>query len=125
MSTWTDEQVKKIIGNLLIGGVVIAATVVLAGGALYLARYGAMPPGLHVFQGEPADLRSVYGILTDAFSLKSRGIIQLGLLFLIATPVARVVFSVIAFALQRDITYVMVTLAVLAVLIYSLSGGRL
>ena len=52
--------------------------------------------------------------------LGGRGIIQLGLLLLIATPVARVVFSVIGFVRQRDFVYVVLTLIVLAVLLYSL-----
>jgi uncharacterized membrane protein len=46
-------------------------------------------------------------------------------LLLVATPVARVIFSVAAFALQRDRTYVVITLIVLAVLGYSLFGGAL
>ena len=50
--------------------------------------------------------------------------IQLGLLVLIATPIARVAFSLVAFALQRDRIYVIVTLIVLAVLLYSLTGGH-
>jgi uncharacterized membrane protein len=49
----------------------------------------------------------------------------LGVLLLIATPIARVVFSIIAFALQRDRTYILVTLIVLGVLSYSLFGGGL
>jgi uncharacterized membrane protein len=51
-------------------------------------------------------------------------LIQLGLLLLIATPVARVAFSVAVFAMQRDRLYVVVALIVLAVLMYSLTGGR-
>ena len=47
----------------------------------------------------------------------------LGALVLLATPVARVAFSVLAFALQRDRLYVGVTLFVLSVLAYSLLGG--
>ena len=39
---------------------------------------------------------------------------------LIATPVARVVCSVVGFARKRDLTYVALTLTVLAVLAYSL-----
>jgi uncharacterized membrane protein len=50
--------------------------------------------------------------------------INLGLLFLIATPVARVVFSIFAFAVQLDWLYVVVTLVVLAVLMFSLTGGQ-
>ena len=48
--------------------------------------------------------------------------IQLGLLALLGTPVARVAFSVVAFALQRDWLYVGVTLWVLAVLLWSVAG---
>jgi uncharacterized membrane protein len=64
------------------------------------------------------------GIVKDALTFQGRGLIQLGLLLLIATPIARVAFSVAAFALQRDRLYVVVTLIVLAVLIYSLTGGH-
>jgi len=44
----------------------------------------------------------------------------LGLLFLIATPIARVVFSIVGFMRQRDWHYAGVTAAVLALLAYSL-----
>ena len=43
-------------------------------------------------------------------------------MLLILTPVARVAFSVAAFALERDWTYVAITLIVLAILVYSLTG---
>ena len=102
----------------------IAAVVVLAGGTLYLARHGTEPPRYRSFQGEPEDLRSIAGILADAWALRGRGIIQLGLLLLIATPVARVACSMVAFALQQDALYVMVTGIVLTVLVYSLLGGH-
>jgi uncharacterized membrane protein len=121
--TWTEQQIEKIVGNLLRIGVILAAVVVFAGGALYLIRAEATSADYRVFHGEPADLRSVSGIVTDALALQSRGIIQLGLLLLVATPVARVAFSAFAFAQQRDRIYVIVTLSVLAVLLYSLIGG--
>lgn len=121
---WTDDQVEQILGNLLRGGVILAAGIVAVGGVLYLMRYGANSPNYHVFHGEPADLRGLSGILTDVMSLHRRALIQLGLLLLIATPIARVVFSVFAFAKQRDYTYVIVTLIVLGVLMYSLLGTQ-
>ncbi|MDA8171241.1 MAG: DUF1634 domain-containing protein [Nitrospiraceae bacterium] len=123
-NAWTDKKMGIVIGNLLRTGVLIAAITVAAGGIFYLARQGAAAPHYRVFLGEPADLRSVYGIARDASSLHSRGIMGLGLLLLIATPVARVAFSVLVFALQRDRLYVMVTIIVLAVLIFSLAGGH-
>jgi uncharacterized membrane protein len=42
---------------------------------------------------------------------------------LIATPVARVVFSVYGFVRKKDWTYVIITSIVLLILIYSLAGG--
>jgi len=122
---WTDQYVEELIGNLLRVGVTLAAAVVLFGGSIYLVRHGLAAPRYHVFVGEPADLRNVSGIVRDALSLRGRGLIQLGLLLLIATPVARVAFSVAAFAMQRDRLYVVVALVVLAVLMYSLTGGHL
>jgi uncharacterized membrane protein len=50
---------------------------------------------------------------------------QLGLLLLIATPIVRVIFSVFAFAIEGDRMYVLFTLIVLAVLLYSLFGSFL
>src|SRR6267154_1796982 len=76
-----------------------------------------------VFQGEPEELRTVIGIFHEALALHGRGLIQLGLLILIATPIARVAFSVVAFLYQRDWVYVAVTLMVLGLLVYSLLGG--
>jgi uncharacterized membrane protein len=122
---WTEQQMQVTIGNLLRAGVLAAAVVVLIGGTVYLVRHGAAAPQYGAFRGEPADLRTVSGIVTDAISLRGRGIIQLGLLILLATPIGRVAFSVLAFALQRDSLYVVVTLMVLAVLIFSLAGGHL
>ena len=124
MHRWTDQYVEELIGNLLQTGVIVASAVVLLGGAIYLTRHGFSAPQYHVFVGEPTDLRTLSGIVGDALALRGRGIIQLGLLLLIATPVARVAFSVAAFAIQRDRLYVVVTLMVLAILLYSLTSGR-
>jgi uncharacterized membrane protein len=123
--TWTDQQVEEAVGNLLRGGVMLAAVVVLLGGGIYLFRHGTAVPNYRVFHGAPADLRSVSGIIRDAMALQGRGVIQCGLLLLRATPIARVIFAMVAFAWQRDRTYVLVTLLVLAVLLYSLTGGAL
>src|SRR5215510_6430564 len=122
--TWTEYEVEQFIGNLLRGGVLIAAMVVLLGGSLYLVRHGAALPFYASFQGEPEELRRIPGILADAWALHGRGVIQLGLLLLIATPVARVVCAMVAFALQRDWLYVSVTAVVLSVLVYGLLGGH-
>jgi uncharacterized membrane protein len=119
---WTDHRIEGTVASLLRVGVMLAAAVVFVGGSLFLARHGSEQPHYGVFRGEPTDLRSVEGIVREAAGLSGRGLIQLGLLLLIATPVARVAFSAVAFALQRDRTYVVVTLLVLALLLLSLTG---
>lgn len=121
-NSWTDQKVEDIIGNLLRLGVGISAAVVLFGAAVYLFRHGLEHADYRVFHGEPADLRTLEGIIRATFSFRGRGIIQLGLVLLIATPVVRVAFAVVAFAIEQDRMYVVFTLIVLIILLFSLSG---
>jgi uncharacterized membrane protein len=120
---WSDDDVDQLLGNLLRIGVTVATIVAAIGGALYLAQHGLEPTDHRVFHGEPAELRGVGGIVRGALALHAEAIVQLGLVLLIATPVARVAMSLIAFILQRDRVYVVVTSIVLALLIFSLTGG--
>jgi uncharacterized membrane protein len=119
---WTDVKIEHIVGRLLISGVLLSAITVATGGVLFLFEYGKTSPHYHLFHGEPAELRSLRPILTGAAQFHSRAVIQLGLLLLIATPVARVIFSVVGFALEGDRTYVVITLVVLTILLSSLFG---
>lgn len=120
---WTDQRVEEIIGNLLRTGVMLSAAIVLIGASIFLMRHGMAPADYRVFKGEPTDLRTVHGIVEKSLHLSGRGIIQLGLLLLIATPVARVAFAIYGFAAEGDRLYVGFTIVVLAVLLYSLVGG--
>jgi uncharacterized membrane protein len=112
-----------LLGAVLRVGVLLAAAVVLAGGLTLIAGGDRSVRDYRVFSGEPAQLRSVSGIVTEALARRSRGLIQLGLLFLIATPIARVLFSILAFARERDWLYVAISALVLGLLGYSLLGG--
>jgi uncharacterized membrane protein len=119
-----EWRMEQFLGTLLRTGVILSGMLVLAGGGIYLYRNGAQQTELKVFKGEPAELRNVDGILEAAGHWRGRGIVQLGLLVLIATPVARVFFSAIGFARERDWAYVTFTAIVLAVLVYSLFFAR-
>jgi len=118
-TTQTDEHMDELIGLLLRVGVILAACIVLVGGVVYLAGH-PYPSDYRVFRGEPERLRVVSGIFSDALAFHAQGLIQLGLLVLILTPIARVTFSVFAFLYQRDWMYVLFTLIVLALLLSSL-----
>jgi uncharacterized membrane protein len=117
---WTDEQFDIVLSRVLRAGVLLSAAIVAVGGVVFLVRHGFERPMYHVFKGEPRPFRSVDGIFGMARDLSGRGLVQLGLLFLIATPIARVVFSIVGFMRQRDWLYAGVTAAVLALLAYSL-----
>lgn len=115
-----DQRLEIIIGRLLQIGVALAAALVLAGGVLYLYEHQGAVVDRSKFQGEPAELENIAGIVSLAAHGDALGLIQLGILVLIATPIARVVFSIYAFALERDRLYVVVTMIVLGLLIVGL-----
>src|SRR5205809_65799 len=101
---WTDADLDRLLGNLLRTGVLLSAAIVALGGVYYLVKYGDRPvPDYSTFDpaasfvydnlgGVPDDLRSLHGVVRSAFHLHRRGLIQLGIIVLIATPIARVIF---------------------------------
>jgi uncharacterized membrane protein len=120
----SDHEVQQSIGGLLRFGVIIAAVVTCIGGALLLVQHGGDPVAHRTFQGEPAALESIVSIVRGAASFNGDAIAQLGLLLLIATPVARVAFTLVAFALQGDRKFVVITSIVLSLLVYALVFGK-
>ena len=122
---WRDRRIEVIIGNLLRAGVLVSAAVVLLGASIYLSRHAHDPADYRVFRGEPSEYRTIRGVIQSLIVGRGRGqgLIQLGLLLLIATPIARVALSVVGFAIERDRLYVAFTLIVLAVLLYSFLGS--
>jgi uncharacterized membrane protein len=120
---WSDRKIEDIVGTLLRAGVMTSAVVVFIGAFFYLMRHGSSPANYRVFHGERSELRTLSGILHGAFRLQGRGIIQLGLLVLILTPVARVAFTIWGFAEEHDRMYVIFTSIVLVILLYSLLGS--
>jgi uncharacterized membrane protein len=121
--TSSEQQLENLLSNLLKYGVLIASAVVLFGGILYLIRHGAERAEYQFFSGTPSQFRSPRGVIEAVFSGSSRGIIQLGLLLLIAIPIVRVIVSLFAFIRRRDLIYIIVSLFVLAALTYSLIGA--
>jgi len=115
-----EVRMELLIGRLLQAGVLFAAAVVLIGGAMLLMQFGSAPAAFASFKGEPEALRSLGGIVRAALGGDSRGIVQLGLVLLIITPLARVALTLIAFVLQRDRIFVAITSLVLAILLYGL-----
>ena len=123
MSHPSDEQLDESVATTLRIGVSLAALVVIVGAGLLLRHPLETVPNYRTFQpGNPA-LQSMSGILQGSIDLAPRSVIQLGLLILIATPVARVVLCVIGFARQKSVLYTIVSVLVLSVLLFSLIKG--
>ncbi|MGN6194372.1 MAG: DUF1634 domain-containing protein [Ginsengibacter sp.] len=118
----TDYDMESVMGTLLITGVIISAALVIFGGIIYLYQNGFSYPHFKTFRSEPSSLRSVKQIIKGVVHLDSLSIIQLGLLLLIATPVSRVIFSIIGFLFEKDYLYVIISLIVLIILAYSIFG---
>ena len=121
----TDRNVQVWIATLLRVGVVVAACIGLAGGVAHLVRHATDVPSYASFHGEPDALRHVAGVIRGAVSLDTAALTQAGLLILIAVPLFRVAVSIIAFALEKDWLYCVVTALVMGILLFSLLGGRL
>ena len=119
----TDRNIENVVSIFLRTGVILAGLIVVCGGIYYVSRHGREPVNYHVFQEQTTAYYGLSGIVRGVLRLQGRCIIQLGVLCLIATPIVRVIVSVVGFALERDKTYVLITALVLAILLYSLFYG--
>ena len=120
-----DRQMQNFLGSILRIGVLTSAFVVVAGAVLYFIQHHGEAMDYTIFKSEPTRLRHVHTIVAEALQLRSRAVIQFGLLILIATPVARVFFSLIGFILEKDKIYIVITSIVLSILCLSLFSGYL
>ena len=104
--------IEQRMAALLRGGMLAALAIMCSGAVWYLAIHGA----------DRVDYRGFHS--TPILSSDGRGLMQLGIIILVATPIARVAFSVAAFARARDRAYAAATAIVLCTLLYSLLGGH-
>jgi uncharacterized membrane protein len=118
----TDIGIEHCIGRLLQWGVLLSALFMLTGAAIYLKRHGLETPHYSPFRGVPPEFKSPAGIWRGMLNLRARAIIQFGVLLMIATPVMRVLFAVVAFLFERDWLYTVVSAIVLTLLSYALFG---
>ncbi len=118
--TLVMRRIERLIGFVLLIGVLLSAVTVLLGGVLFLWRHGSTPVHYRIFRGEPSDLRTLLGVWSDATRGSGRGIIQIGLILLVAVQLIRVMLTGILFLLSRDKTFVLITTVVLGLLTYAL-----
>ena len=120
---WVDTAIS----SLLRTGVMISVAVVLTGLVFTFIHHPQYVRSKSAL-GQLTDAGAVYphrlrDVLAQVGEGRGQAIVMLGLLMLIATPVARVAFSIVAFAIERDRLYVSITAIVLALLLVSFAIG--
>ena len=115
-----DKDVQVILGTLLRVGVILSTSIVLLGGIIFLTTQNNHTVSFSEFKPEQAKFSSVAAIFTGLKTFDGLAIIQFGVLLLIFTPIARVVFSIFSFLMEKDYMYVVIGTIVLCVIITSL-----
>jgi uncharacterized membrane protein len=118
-----DKDLQTIMGLLLRVGVILSSVIVFIGGIIYIYRHGSEQSTFHVFHGDTGLFNTLPDVIKGIIHGKGKAIIQLGIVVLIATPVARILFSIIGFLAEKDRLYVFITLLVLAIIFISLASG--
>jgi len=117
-NTLDQSDMTNTIGWILQIGVMLSAATILLGIILLPIRPGGLSPE-RVLNFPQTLSQIAVGLLVP----RPQSIIAIGLLLLIATPIVRVAASIVAFALEGDRRYVLITSAVLIILLGSLFLG--
>lgn len=124
---YSDDKLETLISYTLRSGVIAAGSLGILGGILFFATHPQIP-GFASFHGTTLPFHSPASIVRQAFgapgeSLQLRGlsIAQTGIMLLLATPVIRVIFSIVGFAAEKDHAYVLITCIVLLALSISIA----
>ena len=111
---------QLLIGQVLKIGVLLAFFIVLIGSVMYLFTHGNEVVSLQKFSVAPFQLKSIGQIFSDSFTLSPLGLIQLGLLVLVLLQMIRVAMTLWLFVQLQEVIFVLISLFILLVLIYSL-----
>ena len=125
MNLRDPESMNVIIGRVLRYGVLMSAAVTIVGTFGLLLSHGSLDtssfvnynPGAIPHDGIDVSLS---GLASGLASFAPFSWIELGVIFLIATPVSRVLISVFLFAAEKDRLYVVITAVVLTLLLFSM-----
>lgn len=121
-------DIQQLIGNTLRWGVILACLLATIGGVYYLMQHGLDPvPDYRHFDAPSAAAQTNYttlgGLWQGILHGDAASCVQVGVIVLILTPIARVVLSLFDFIVEQDWLYVSITAIVLAVIISNSLGG--
>lgn len=122
--TWGDPDMELVISRIMRYGIVVASVIVIIGAITFLSNYGQEKPQYSTFTGQPKELTNVFRIISSLSSTSGRGLIEFGMVVLIAIPVLRVAFSIASFIVEKDRVYIIITSIVFILLLFSLFGQQ-
>src|SRR5438093_11653025 len=115
---------NAVIGLVLRYGVIISFTIIAFGSILLFVEgqtgYSPETTAEQMFAAQNRVPIGIVPLIQGVASVKPYAIIDLGLLVLLATPIARVFISVFLFLEERRYMFVAITLTVLAILLFSI-----
>src|SRR5215468_10490335 len=109
-------DLNRIVAYALRAGVITGASLAMIGLVIWASQG---------FDNSAANVTDLSSIFQSAFAGNASGIVYLGIVILIATPILRVILSLVFFGSQRDTKYVGITAIVLAMLIFALLSGQI
>jgi len=125
---WAERDMEVFIGKLLRYGVLLSCAITIIGGVIYMFQHRSLPDYSPIPDGQPFPgvehyLRELSTIIPRMLSLDGAAIIQFGVCVLIATPIIRVAVSILAFLIEKDYLYVVITLIVLCIILTNMIFG--
>ncbi|MEC4114401.1 DUF1634 domain-containing protein [Myroides pelagicus] len=124
MKKINDIDLQTILGNVLRYGVWTALSVALLGGVLVLFTQSNNTVDFSSFIEQDHNLFQVIeNVLMNVSKGNGEAIIFLGILLLFLTPALRLVLSLVAFILEKDWMYVIISLIVIGIITLSVSLG--
>lgn len=119
-----EVDFNTVIGMVLRYGVIISFAVIGVGTILLFAEgqtgYYPLTTAEQLFERQNRFLIGLVPLIQGIISAKPYAIIDLGVLILLATPMARVFISIFLFLNERRYIFVLITITVLALLLFSM-----
>ncbi len=121
--TEQEGRFRTVIGFVLRYGVIASFAVVALGSALLFLRgqtgYHPLVTAEELFGPQTRFVLGPGPLLRGVASGKPYAVIDLGVILLLGTPIARVIISIFLFAEERSYAFVAITATVLAILMLS------
>jgi uncharacterized membrane protein len=117
-----SRLVEKAVSLVLRVGVIASSSIIFLGLVLLVLK-GSITGDMRIDAPIPSP-RTIAAVLSGLVALDPASILAFGVLTLIATPFTRVAISIVAFALERDWRYVVITAIVLIILILGILLGK-